>query len=477
MKLPVHPEDIGQLLLFWEAEGQAEPPRGPTLVPSPSGFVLRMTKPQDWKTLMTNMAGPGLQEARHEGQTYYRAGANGPSTPAFFMPDDRTIVWAEEVALRELITDRNTPATRHPWDLAWKKVARGQIMVALDTRWLRRRLAAGPGQAPGGMVKLETFAPLYEKAQSYAASLGATDQSVAIDLVAAVGSPENAKPVAETMQAIVTLGKNALEGLRRDADRQPRAEAAEWAIQTAGSALDKARIETTEGFVRLHAESPVDLAEGIRLMVPAVTSARAAARRAMSVNNLKQIGLALHNFLSANNHFPASANGDKGQFPYSWRVAILPYIEQQGLYNEYRFDEPWDGPNNRKLIDKMPAIYTYPGPDGTPSSRSHTSYFVFNGPQTIGGTAGGAQIQQITDGTSNTILAVEARRDVPWTKPEDLPFDPNNAVPDLGGFTPDGFNALFADGSVRYIKKSINPRILKYLITPNGGEVISSDQY
>jgi prepilin-type processing-associated H-X9-DG protein len=327
------------------------------------------------------------------------------------------------------------------------------------------------------MVKLETFAPLYEKAQSYAVSLSATDQSVAIDLVAAVGSSENAKPVAETLQAVVTLGKNALEGLRRDADRQPRAEAAEWAIQTAGSALDKARVETTEGFVRLHAESSVDLAEGIRLMVPAVTSARAAARRAMSVNNLKQIGLAFHNFASTNNRFPAAVNRDKGQFPYSWRVAILPYIEQQGLYNEYRFDEPWDGPNNRKLIDKMPANYVYPGPDGTPSSRSHTSYFVFTGPSTIGGVEGGAQIQQITDGTSNTILAVEAQREIPWTKPEDLPFDPNNAVPGLGGFTPDGFNALFADGSVRYIKKSVDPRILKFLITHNGGEVISSDQY
>jgi prepilin-type processing-associated H-X9-DG protein len=353
-------------------------------------------------------------------------------------------------------------------------------MLALDTRWLRRRLAqaAGPGQPPEVTLKLETFAPLYEKAQSYAASLNATDQSFAIDLAAAVDTAEHAKAVSETLQAVVTLGKNALQGLRREIDRRPGiGEGPEWALRAADSLLEKARVETTEGFVRLHAESAVDLAEGIRLLAPAVTSARAAARRAQSTNNLKQIGLAFHNHAANTNRFPASANRHKGKFPYSWRVAILPYIEQQELYNQYNFDEPWDGPNNRKLIDKMPANYAYPGADGRPTSRSHTSYFVFTGASTIGGAEGGAQIQEITDGTSMTILAVEAGREVPWTKPEDIVFEPNAPMPELGGFTPDGFNALFADGSVRYIKKTVDPRILKCLITRNGGEVVSSDQF
>ncbi len=264
-----------------------------------------------------------------------------------------------------------------------------------------------------------------------------------------------------------------MQGLRQDVERQPRVSAgAEWALEAADSLVQKARVETTEGFVRLHAESAVDLAEGIRALVPAVTSARAAARRVQSTNNLKQIGLAFHNFHEVNKHFPASANRDKGAVPYSWRVAILPYIEQQELYNQYRFDEPWDGPHNRELIDKMPVIYAFPDPNGTPSSRSHTSYFVFTGPSTIGGAEGGAKIQQITDGMSNTILAVEAKREVPWTKPEDLPFDPKAPLPELGGFAPDGFNALFADGSVLFIVKSMDPMMLKTLITRDGGEVI-----
>ena len=86
-------------------------------------------------------------------------------------------------------------------------------------------------------------------------------------------------------------------------------------------------------------------------------------------------------------------------------------------------------------------------------------------------------IPQITDGASNTIMAVEARRDIPWTKPEDIPFDPKGSLPELGGYWENGFNALFADGSVRALKSSIQPRILKALITRDGGEILSSDSY
>jgi prepilin-type processing-associated H-X9-DG protein len=99
------------------------------------------------------------------------------------------------------------------------------------------------------------------------------------------------------------------------------------------------------------------------------------------------------------------------------------------------------------------------------------------GPPAVPAKPAGPTFMEITDGTSNTILVVEANREIPWTKPEDIPFDPNGPLPDLGGFWPDGFNAAFGDGSVRSLKKSINPKVLKALITKDGGEVISSDQY
>jgi prepilin-type processing-associated H-X9-DG protein len=238
----------------------------------------------------------------------------------------------------------------------------------------------------------------------------------------------------------------------------------DWIVEAAELLLDKARLETSGNYVHLQAKASVDLAEGIKLLAPAVTVANVARNRAMSTNNLKQIALAFHNYHDRNKEFPASVlyGGATGKVPYSWRVAILPYLEQNELYKRYNFDEPWDGPNNRNLLTDFTGEGTALAPIAHPKDGS---------PPT------GPSLMAFHDGTSNTILTVEARREIPWTKPEDIPFDPNGPLPELGGFTPDGFNTGFADGSVRYVKKSIAPVVLKALITRAGGEVISSDQF
>jgi prepilin-type processing-associated H-X9-DG protein len=527
----VPPEDVSQVLVFWDGSpGPATAPGRSTLIEPPSGLVLRTAKPQDWKPLRELLlGGRPAEQVQHAGQTYLRM---TPEGWALYMPDGQTLVAAREELLQELIEDRKAPAPNRAWDEAWKKATKGQVMLALETRWIRRRIAQFQQGPPGPrMLKLESFSPLWEKARTYAMGILANDKGLTVDLVAGAGTDQDAKPVAETIQAMLTLGKNTLQGMRQDL-RRPVAsgEGMEWLLQAAGSLLEKARVETSEGFVHLGANSDVDLAEGIKILVPAVRTARASARRAQSVNNLKQIGLALHNYHSIKESFPAAVNygGKSGKVPYSWRVAILPYLEQQELYNAYDFDEPWDGPNNRKLIERMPAVYAYPAAEGSPPNSGHTAYFVFTGlstalslgppqgaaggtrggmsamigtkenappanaaaPQGAGGQLGkpqlptgnkpvsdGPTIMQITDGTSNTILAVEARREIPWTKPEDIPFDPKAPLPELGGYWEDGFNALFADGSVRPLKKSIQPHILKALITRDAGEVISSDSY
>ena len=147
-EIPVPPEDVEQVLLFWEPGSPAEGRPGRSrFLPSPSGMVLRMSKPQDWKAVLGKLARPRLEEVRHDGQIYYRLGGGQLPVWAEYTPDDRTLVVAEEFALRDLIADRNAPAPRYPWDEVWKKVGKGQVMMALDTRWLRRR--TGAGHAPG----------------------------------------------------------------------------------------------------------------------------------------------------------------------------------------------------------------------------------------------------------------------------------------------------------------------------------------
>ncbi len=212
----------------------------------------------------------------------------------------------------------------------------------------------------------------------------------------------------------------------------------------------------------------------IALLLPAVQAAREAARRNQSSNNLKQIILALLNYEDAKHHFPARANFDAAGKPLlSWRVHILPFLEEEELYKQFHLDEPWDSDHNKKLIDKMPAVYQHPGFDSP--SPGLILYQAVVGPGCAFEGNEGTTLQSFTDGTSQTIVVVEAAKSkaVPWTKPEDWQMDPKNPLNGLGGIFAGGvFNAVFADGHVDGISESIDPAIFRALLTRNGGEAI-----
>jgi prepilin-type processing-associated H-X9-DG protein len=214
------------------------------------------------------------------------------------------------------------------------------------------------------------------------------------------------------------------------------------------------------------------------LLFPAVQAARSAAQRAQCVNNLKQIGLAFHNFEDKEGHFPAQAITDpQGKPLLSWRVAILPYIEQESLYKQFKLDEPWDSPNNLPLLSQMPSIYQCQSvaPGGAPSGGSNTRYQGIAGPGALFEGAKAATLRDITDGTSNTILVAEGKQPVPWTKPDDIPIA--SITTSLGSGHPGGVNAVFLDGSVKFLKTTLNPAVLQSLATRNGGEVVTPDAY
>lgn len=192
--------------------------------------------------------------------------------------------------------------------------------------------------------------------------------------------------------------------------------------------------------------------------------------------NLKKIGLAFHNFHSAYGKFPGSANTREGGrshgkgkkiYPFSWRVAILPFIEQNELFEEYRFDEPWDSKSNLALLDKMPSVYRSPfaSDDKMPGE---SNIIGFAGENYALGIAGGHRIKDFTDGTSNTLLLVEVECSVPWTKPQDIPGDAGSA----SYFDDHPLVYLLADGSVQPMEK-VDIDKLNKMISRNGGETIA----
>ena len=177
--------------------------------------------------------------------------------------------------------------------------------------------------------------------------------------------------------------------------------------------------------------------------------AREAKYRNYSQNNLKQTGLAILNYEVANGELPARASFDSNGKPLlSWRVLVLRYQDEMELYKQFHLDEPWDSEHNKALIDKMPDVYKHP----KLNVPGKTVYQAVVGKKCAFDGKDGVKLSSFTDGTSQTIMVVEAAPDkaVPWTKPEDWEMDPNNPLKGLGGlFAGDVFKVLFADGHVQ----------------------------
>jgi Protein of unknown function (DUF1559) len=186
--------------------------------------------------------------------------------------------------------------------------------------------------------------------------------------------------------------------------------------------------------------------------------------------NLKQIALACHNYEATYGRFPRNAH-TKGDKPgLSWRVLLLPYLEENELYPQFKLDQPWDSEHNKKLIDKMPKVFA---PVRGKVEKGETFYQSFSGKHGFL-QPGGIVIAGITDGTSNTLMVAEAAKPVIWTKPDDLEFD-GDTLPKLGGMFDGDFHVAFCDGSVRKLPKKLDADVLKALITVAGGEIYDLD--
>jgi prepilin-type processing-associated H-X9-DG protein len=220
----------------------------------------------------------------------------------------------------------------------------------------------------------------------------------------------------------------------------------------------------------------------IALLLPAVQAAREAARRAQCTNNLKQIALALHNYHSAEGSLPpAYTLDDQGNPGLSWRVLILPYMDQGPLYSQFKLDEPWDSPANQALLSMIPGTYACPSNPDTGPVSGNTGYAVLSGPGSAFPGAESLDFADVADGVSNTLGVVETSQPVPWTKPQDLPFDaslPDAGLSAIGSRHPGGFNAAMLDGSIRFLREAgMNPGLLKALGTASGGEVVSAGNF
>jgi len=198
-----------------------------------------------------------------------------------------------------------------------------------------------------------------------------------------------------------------------------------------------------------------------------------AALRARSVNRMKQILIAIHNYHEVNGRFPANVTDKDGKELLSWRVLLLPYLEQDRLYKQFKLDEPWDSANNKKLLAKMPDVFL----GGFEKRGADLTYFQgFAGKGTMFEPGAKITLATVADGTSNSLAVIECGPPVEWTKPADFPYDPKKKLPKLEAPFKNAVHVALADGSVRAIKPTADETQFRRLIETNDGEVIDFDK-
>jgi len=266
-------------------------------------------------------------------------------------------------------------------------------------------------------------------------------------------APEPAPKTPQPSEVRIRIGS-------RDAQKGSRVRLSEKPAQQKDLALVPVENSPPKGLVRV----PADLVK----------------QKEKSRDNLKSIMLAMHMYHDKLAAFPPAALYGKGsKHPHSWRVALLPYLGHADLYEKYKLDEPWDSEANKKVLAEVPSVFRDPGAD---EKSVNSAYFVLVGKlvdddrdpaklQTCFSSKLGVRISQITDGTSPTLAVVEAKRDIPWTKPEDIAYDPAAKLPELG-LQKGGFYAAFGDGSVRYLEFDVVKEAgIKAFISPAGGDL------
>ena len=223
----------------------------------------------------------------------------------------------------------------------------------------------------------------------------------------------------------------------------------------------------------------------IALLLPAVQAAREAAVRMQCSNHEKQIVLALHNYHDTHGALPPLYTVDaEGRPLHSWRVLILPYINQENLYSQIRLDEPWNSEHNKRFHDAFIAVYNCPKNQSARGSTNNCTYAAIAGeafvPAKEAGQITGIGFAHIADGTSNTIAVIEVREPFCWMDPAaDVTLDELargvNSGGRVGSSHVGGCNAGMCDSSCRFISNSIDLALLRAMGTRAGGESVYLD--
>ncbi len=308
-------------------------------------LFLHTTKPYEKDKVL---AGRKVQQEKYKGQTLYLGDKNWTLYPL----DDRSLVYGTPNDVRGLIDHPNPKTIGNLAEAVRLAAGKHSVVSALNVKVFNEAVG---GQLPG---EAERFRPLL-LATSGTLIVDLDEQSQVV-LKLTFATEKDAEAALKPAQSGLDLGRGALDqGIGKLGEQKEMTRIVEL-LKQAQTALKATKLERRGATLQASASLKLDIASAGVALLDGVRKVRGAASRTQSQNNLKQIGLAMHNYHATNNMLPPHATYDKNGKPLlSWRVFILPYIEQQDLYKQFHLDEPWDSEHNKKLLAKMPVIYAF----------------------------------------------------------------------------------------------------------------------
>lgn len=468
-RLGIDPLDIEQgVLVIDKVRNPQQPPE--------FGVILRLAKPYRQEQILPEIFGQAAT-ATAGGKQYLKGQAMPLNT--LHVADNQTVLLATEPMMQQMLAV-TAPAGHLPQLLQRMSVDHHVTVIAsLDA--MRAEINALVAQARENQIPppFGQFLAIPEHTSAMALRMSLTDK-LNMDLVLLAPNDESAQVLERLTKQAVAMGREAVanmatQQIQRGGSNDPVQQATvQYVERIADHYAQMLQPRRSGRTVTLAAQvdpgvSAIGMAVG--MLLPAVNAARGAAENVRSSNNLKQLGLAIHNYHDVYREFPTDITDEQGNRLLSWRVRLLPFLEHAPLAQQFRLNEPWDSEHNRKLLAQMPDVFR----NSVVSDPTKTNYLAPRGAGTIWESpTQKVKIASITDGTSNTIMVVEANPDkaVPWTKPDDLEVNLQNPLAGLGAARPVGFFALLADGSVRVITPTIAPEVLRALFTRAGGEAL-----
>lgn len=434
--------------------------------------VIRTTQPfsKAKREKLLSRAGMIRWEKRsYEGFEYQLATAfsasddpNAPSEPfAVYLASEQIVIVGTEPGLHSALDHfkRGDKGEARPRVFPLIEQGKDHLIVSVQLRDEDRAELPKPDPIMGLLVR---------GSQDVQAVLVTARFAANVELMGAMTYPDTGRAT-ETRQQLETLkqlGRPLIQFADAQGSKDPRADLLKL--------LTEIETEVKGSDVVLHAK--IDLKKVAPLLPDLVASqGRVQNETIGDVANLKQLALAFERYHQANGCYPKAVYYDKNNVPlYSWRVALLPYLGEKKLYDQFNKEKPWDHEENRAVLTRMPKVFAHPAQPAE-SKKEWTCYQLLTGRKAAFHEGKIVRKSDLTDGAANTLLLVEHQQVVPWTAPIDvvIPEDSTEiktkVLPKLGVFNVNTFHVALFDGTIRQLKRTMKPEDFLHAIDPRDG--------